>query len=85
MADGKRAKPPGADNQKRSKDKSPLELCAALISEAWRLFETVWENRNDCLDNPTGAPLTHIDEQLNKQLVHCKCNKKSLLTYTDRH
>ena len=81
----KRAKPPRVDNQKRPKDKSPLELCATLIREAWCLFKTVCENRNDCLHNPTGAPLARIDEKLNEQLVHYKRNMKSLLTYTGRH
>ena len=45
----------------------------------------MWENRNDCLHNPTGAPLAHIDEKLNEQLVYYKRNRKSLPTYTDRH
>ena len=72
-------------NQKRHKDKSPLELCATLIREVWRLFETVWENRNKCLHNSTGAPLAHINERPNEQLVHYKHDRKSLLTYRDRH
>ena len=81
----KRVKPQGVDNQKHHKDKSPLELCATLIREVWRLFETVWENRNKCLHNSTGAPLAHINERPNEQLVHYKHDRKSLLTYRDRH
>ena len=76
---------PRSRRQKRPKDKSPLKLCATLIREVWRLFETVWENRNDCLHNPTGTPSSHIDERLNEQLIHYKRNWKSMLTYTDRH
>ena len=45
----------------------------------------MWENRKDCLHNPTGAPLARIDKRLNKQLVHYKRNRKSLLTYTNRN
>ena len=50
----------------------------------WRLFEKIWENRNDCLHNPTGIPLPHIDNRLNEQLTHYKRNRDALLAYTDR-
>ena len=77
--------PPRSRRQKSPKDKSPLELRVTLIREVWRLFMTVWEDRNDYLNNPVSTPLSHINEQLNEQLIHYKRNRKLMLTYTDRH
>ena len=65
----KRTQPPESNNNENPKNKSPIELCTTMIREVWRLFETVWENRNDCLHKPSGIPLSHIDERLNKQLI----------------
>ena len=71
--------------KKTQKDKSPLELCATLVNEVWRFFEKIWENRNECLHNPSGMPLTHIQDRLNEQLIHYKRNRNSMLIYTNRH
>ena len=81
----KHTHPLGKDDKKTKKDKSPSILCTTFVSEVWRLFETVWENKNDCLHNPSCTPLTHIDERLNEQLIHYKRNRNSMLAYTDRH
>ena len=40
------------------RNKPPLELCATLVREVWRFFEKIWENRNNCLHNPSGEPLS---------------------------
>ena len=57
---------PGMDEQKRSKDKSPLEFCAILVREVWRLFEAVWENRNDCLHSPTRHWIKHSEHVIRR-------------------
>ena len=61
-----------------------MELCATLVSEVWCLFKKIWENRNDCLHNPTGIPLAHTNDRSYEQLTHYKHNKNTLLAYTDR-
>ena len=80
----KRTSPPGK-GKKKVKDKPPLELCVTLIRETWRLFETIWETRNNCLHDPTGAQLAHLDSQLTERLIHYKRKAGELLHHHDRH
>ena len=80
----KRTHPSDEDEKKTKKNKSPLELCATLVSEVWCLFKKIWENRNDCLHHPTDMPLAHINDRLNEHLTHYKRNKNALLAYTNR-
>ena len=81
----KRTSLPGKGKQKIPKDKPPLELCVALIRETWRLFDILWETRNNCLHDPTGAQLAHLDSQLTERLIHYKRKAGTLLHHHDRH
>ena len=81
----KRAQPPGTEREKAPKDKSPLELCATLVREMWKFFEEIWENRNNCLHNPSIDSLSRFDAQLSERLIHCKRNRATMLNYSDRH
>ena len=48
----KRTHPPGEDKKKTKKNKSPLELCATLVSEVWRLFEKIWRTGTTACTTP---------------------------------
>ena len=80
----KRTFPPG-NGRKKTKEKPPLELCVTLIRETWRLFERIWETRNNCLHHPSEAQLAHLDSQLTERLINYKRKASTLLHHHDRH
>ena len=47
--------PQALSNGKAPKCKSPPELAVSLVSQAWDLFETMWNTRNDILHSPESA------------------------------
>ena len=74
--------PPGNDPPK---SKTPFELSVLLIESVWKLFESLWEKRNDILHRDDGVAARAEESQLTTQLLQFRRRRHTLLRATDRH
>jgi len=76
--------PQALSNGKAPKCKSPPELAVSLVSQAWDLFETMWNTRNDILHSPESALFEKIDSDCTDRFLEFKRNKDNWIRSTDR-
>ena len=77
--------PPNTPKKNKMKDKSALELSAILVRECWKLFEKVWETRNEKVHDADGVFSKIKSIHLSEELMRFRNNSSTLLHYTDQN
>lgn len=78
-----RVYPPNTPKKNKRKDKSALELSAILVRECWKLFEKVWQTRNDKVHDPKGVHSVVKNVRLTEELIRYRTNAATLLHFSD--
>ena len=79
-------KPPRAPpGNKPPKTRSPFELSVLLVEATWRLFDSLWETRNNILHKDDSIAAKAEQVHLTEQLLLFRRRRHTLLRYTDRH
>jgi hypothetical protein len=73
--------PPG---EKKQRQKEPLEQPVTMIRGVWKIFETIWECRNNILHSKDSQLIERSKESITRKLLEYKSKNPTLLRRCDR-
>lgn len=78
----RREVPPG-DTPRR--DRTPPDMVGLMIETVWKLFDTVWQKRNDIANGDDSTSTAHEETVLNNKLISFHRGRRRLLHPGDWH